>query len=235
MKKLLPLLIFLFCKVSFSEQSPIPKNFVSLADIIPDIVIDMRYYNNNNFVGKPIDGYEANKCLLQEEVAFALKRVQEALKKQSYGLKVYDCYRPQSAVDHFMTWVQIPEDSQNKKQYYPREEKSQLVERGYIARRSGHSRGNTVDLTLIRRFSETSNTASVSMNTKSIDMGTSYDYFDVLSHTNSPEITLQQRKNRLRLKHIMEAHGFRNYSYEWWHYSYSHKNKEKTYHNFPVR
>jgi D-alanyl-D-alanine dipeptidase len=185
--------------------------FVSLAEIAPTIEVTLRYAGSNNFVGAPVEGYERPTCLLTEPAARALARVQRDLAADGLGLRVFDCYRPERAVAHFARWARDLSDQRTKATYYPRVEKSALFDEGYIASRSGHSRGSTVDLTLVARRAEGG--------VAPLDMGTPFDLFDPRSHTESPEVPAGARVNRLRLRAAMERRGFRNYPLEWWHYT----------------
>lgn len=196
-----------------------PADLVDVQDIEPSIRTDIRYAGSNNFVGAPVDGYEAAKCLLSRPAAEALARVQRRLTADGLGLLVYDCYRPQRAVDHFVRWAEDTADVSTKSEFYPDVEKSRLFEEGYIAERSGHSRGSTVDLTLVREPTTGVDVDSGDAAAGPLDMGTPYDFFDPRSHTESSEVTEEQSTNRLRLRQSMEAEGFRNYEAEWWHYT----------------
>jgi D-alanyl-D-alanine dipeptidase len=230
-----------------SRPPKAPPEFVSLRDVDPTILHDIRYRTRHNFVGRRIRGYRAPLCILTRRAAEGLARVQDAVKPQGYTLKVYDCYRPQRAVDHFVRWARRLRDERMKREFYPRVDKSRLFADGYIAERSGHSRGSTLDLTLVklpardqprwrprdplvpcfapyeRRFPD-----------NTIDMGTGYDCFDTLSHTLDPRIGGEQRANRLLLKTAMEAAGFVNYENEWWHYTLDDEPFPDTYFDFPV-
>lgn len=209
---------------------------VDIKSIIPDIALDIRYYTNFNFVGKPVDGYKKPKCLLSKEAATALKPVQEALLKQNFALKIYDCYRPQRAVDHFVRWAKDLEDTQMKSVFYPAVDKKDLFRKGYIAARSGHSRGSTVDLTIIPYPPppQAPYVSGTPFKDNSIDMGTSFDYFDPLSHTENPQITGKPHAHRMLLKQLMEKHGFRNIREEWWHFTLKNEPFRNQYFNFPV-
>ena len=193
------------------ESDDPPPDLVDVRELDPTIETDIRYAGADNFVGGPVDGYEAGRCLLARPAAEALVGVQESLRPQGFGLVVYDCYRPQRAVDHFVRWARDTADRRTKEAHYPGVAKSRLFEEGYIAERSGHSRAATVDLTLARLHEGGSAVP--------LDMGTSYDFFDPRSHTESPAVSAEQRDNRLRLRRAMEAGGFRNYEAEWWHYT----------------
>ena len=176
--------------------------FTNINTSLPSIHYDMRYTTDNNFIGKPIDGYKEPICYLTNETAPALKKVQKALQKQGRSLRIFDCFRPQRAVDHFVRWAKDLNDTKMKKHYYPNVKKSDLFKDGYIAAKSGHSRGSTLDLTI-----------------DGLDMGTPFDYFDPRSHTNAKSVTKKQHKNRMFLKKVMEENGFKNYAEEWWHYT----------------
>lgn len=212
------------------DEAPVPAeagvgvDIVDVREIEPAIRTDIRYAGSNNFVGAPVDGYEAAKCLLSRSAAEALARVQRELAPEGLGLLVYDCYRPQRAVDHFVRWAADTADVSTKAEFYPDVDKERLFDEGYIAERSGHSRGSTVDLTLVR-----DDGAEV------LDMGTPYDFFDPRSHTESPEITDQQLANRLRLRDAMETRGFRNYAAEWWHYTLRDEPYPDVYFDLPIR
>ena len=208
-----------------SEHSPHrPDAFVNVNEILPAAVFDIRYASDENFLGTRVDGYVRPICLLTEPAAAALKRVQQDAQRRGYTLKIFDCYRPQRAVDHFVRWVGDLRDRTMKAHYYPNEEKSRLIEKGYIAARSGHSRGSTLDLTLVKKDGGAE-----------LDMGTPYDYFDSLSNTADPRITGEPKANRLLLKAVMEKHGFVNYPKEWWHYTLKDEPYPDTYFDFPVQ
>lgn len=206
---------------------------IDVSSLDSSIHVEMRYFSEWNFVGRKIDGYEANKCLLTPQAARALVLVQKELKAQRLSLLVMDCYRPQRAVDEFFRWSQ-DEDRKMEKIFYAEENKADLFENGYIARKSGHSRGSTVDLTLVKigagkrlipnglRYQESPvdcrNSQSVTI-TGQLDMGTMMDCFSKKSATEYPDISAQARRHRQLLKSLMEKHGFTNYSKEWWHYT----------------
>jgi D-alanyl-D-alanine dipeptidase len=205
---------------------------VNAGDVAPRIEVEMRYATPHNFVGERIAGYREPLCLLTRPAALALKRAQRIAWRQGYTLKVYDCYRPQRAVDHFVRWARDLDDQRMKREFYPRVAKSRLFADGYIAERSGHSRGSTVDVTLVRRPPAEQETYEPGdrlrpcyaprgrrFGDNSIDMGTGYDCFDTRSHTLDPRIRGVQRRNRLTLRRIMARAGFANYPKEWWHYT----------------
>lgn len=222
-------------------------DFVDVKKHIPSIVIDMRYYGPHNFIGRRVDGYNAPKCLLTIKAAQALAKAQADLEKFSFSLKIYDCYRPQRAVDHFVRWAKDIGDTSTKNEFYPTVDKKNLFRDGYIAAKSGHSRGSTVDLTIVpvpvpvqeeyrpgqelfacflpeaKRFGD-----------NSIDMGTGFDCFHALSHTANKDIGEKQRAARLLLKTLMEKHGFSNYEMEWWHFTLINEPYPDTYFDFAI-
>jgi D-alanyl-D-alanine dipeptidase len=205
------------------RQSLMPENFIDIGSYLPNAVIDARYASSNNFTGKPVDGYLANKCLLTRDTAIALRKVQKILLKSKMTLKIYDCYRPQRAVDEFIAWTEDLSDQNTKAEYYPRISKDKLLG-SYIASQSGHSRGNTIDLSIMSLDQGNSN---------DIDMGSNYDLFDSISHTKTDLISSQQQKNRLLLKDAMEKFNFLNYELEWWHFSFQ-SSDTAIYFNFPI-
>ena len=182
--------------------------FVYLKDIDDSIIVDLKYYSNENFTGQYVEGYLSNNAILTKESALALSDAQDDFNKLGYSLILYDAYRPQRAVDFFVQWSNNSNDTINKRIYYPNIKKSELFEFGYIAYKSGHSRGSTVDVSLIE----------ISTN-KLLDMGTIFDYFGVESHTFFDDISEKQKSNRLILYEIMSDNGFKNYSKEWWHFT----------------
>lgn len=207
----------------------------------------MRYFGRHNFVGRPIRGYREPVCLLTREAARALVPVQRKLKRHNLQIKVYDCYRPQRAVDHFVRWAKNRSDNRMKREFYPRVAKGRLFADGYIAARSGHSRGSTVDLTIVRRpagrqarFRPAARLVpctaprSRRFRDNSIEMGTGFDCFDRRAHTLNPNVTGRAKRNRLLLKRLMNRHGFRNLAEEWWHYTLRREPFPDTYFDFPV-
>lgn len=207
-----------------TDRSP---DLVDVREIEPSIRTDIRYAGSRNFVGEAVDGYEAARCLLSRPAAEALAEAQRELAPRGLGLLVYDCYRPQRAVDHFVRWAADTADTRTKARYYPNVAKSRLFEEGYIAERSGHSRASTVDLTLVRAD-------SAEGSAEPVDMGTPYDFFDPRSHTESPLVTEAQRVSRFRLREVMEAAGFRNYEAEWWHYTLRDEPYPGSYFDVPI-
>lgn len=224
-----------------------PKEFVALSDVDPTILHDIRYVTPHNFTGERVDGYRKPMCILTEDAARALKKAQRAFRRDGYSLKVYDCYRPQRAVDQFVTWAEDLDDQRMKDEFYPRVDKSRLFEDGYIAARSGHSRGSVVDLTLVELpagntrpyepgepLVDCAAPQDERFPDNSIDMATGYDCFDTLSHTLDDRVEGEQRANRLQLKDGLEAAGFVNYAYEWWHFGLADEPFPDTYFDFPV-
>lgn len=222
--KLVLLYLFIGIGISFSQANPLPDGFVYIDAKIPGVVYEIRYAGSNNFIGKPVRGYKAAQAILSEPAARALARVQQEFIRKDYMLKIFDAYRPQTAVNHFIEWARDRNDTLMKSKFYPKVAKKDLFEFGYIASRSGHSRGSTVDLTII--YVE---------NCEEVDMGSNYDFFGEISHHNTSQITEEQRKNRELLKSIMRKYGFRSYSEEWWHYTFTPEPYPDTYFDFPVK
>lgn len=221
-----------------------PEEFVALRSVDPTIIQEMRYPTAHTFMGVPVDGYREPLCILTRPAALALHRAQSRLLRRGYSLKVYDCYRPQRAVDHFVRWAKDLDDQTMKGEFYPRVDKSRLFADGYIAEKSGHSRGSTVDLTLVRlpvppagpdrpsapcyaprdeRFPDSS-----------VDMGTGFDCFDTLAHTDDPRIRGVRRANRQFLKRVLTEAGFVNLAEEWWHYTLRAEPFPDVHFDFPV-
>jgi D-alanyl-D-alanine dipeptidase len=184
---------------------------VDVATLVPDIALEIRYAGSDNFTGTPVDGYLAPKCYLLRPVAQALQRVELSLRERQLRLKLFDCYRPARAVRHFVRWAGDLSDQRTKPHYYPNLDKRELLG-DYIAPVSGHSRGATLDLTLLQCDGDDGRC-------RPLDMGTGFDFFDPRAHTDSTDVTSIQRANRLRLREAMAAQGFRNYPLEWWHYT----------------
>lgn len=199
------------------------SGFVSLSEYIPDAILEIRYYSTYNFIGERISGYEEPMALLSKEAAKALKQVSDELVKKGYRLKIYDAYRPQSAVDHFVRWSYDIKDSRMKKYFYPELDKAVLFKEGYIAEKSSHTRGSTVDLTIFDMEAG-----------KELDMGSTFDLFAEISHSDYSEISDEQKANRALLRTTMEAHGFAPYAEEWWHFTLKDEPYPNTYFTFPV-
>ena len=213
----------LSCDASGVKLSNDASGFVLISQFVPDAILEIRYYSIYNFVGDRIDGYEQPVALLTREAATALKAVSDELRPKGYRLKIYDAYRPQKAVTHFLNWAKDTKDTRMKAYFYPELEKSMLFSRGYIARHSGHSRGSTVDLTLFDTKTG-----------KEVDMGGPFDYFGKLSHTDYTGITKTQYRNRMLLRKVMLTHGFKPVRGEWWHFTLKNEPYPDTYFTFPV-
>lgn len=212
------------------------SGFVNLADVVPDVILEIRYFSTYNFVGRRIDGYLQPTALLSRRAADSLKAVSNDLAKQGYRLKIFDAYRPQMAVDHFARWGKTLDDTLMRQYFYPRVNKRYLFSLGYISHHSGHSRGSTVDLTLFDMAKG-----------KEVDMGGTFDWFGSESHTScggdaatgtyrkNDTITYEQFQNRMILRRAMVRHGFRPYENEWWHFTLRGEPYPNTYFKFPVR
>jgi len=199
------------------------SGFVSITNVDPGIMTEVRYYTNYNFIGDRIDGYEEPLALMTKEAAYALKAVNSELLPKGYCLKIYDAYRPQMAVDHFVRWAKDLNDTRMKPYFYPNVDKSLLFVEGYIASRSGHSRGSTIDLTIFDM-----------KNNCDLDMGGTFDYFGTKSHPYYSNITQQQYNNRMLLRELMLKHGFRGIDTEWWHFTLNNEPYPYTYFKFPI-
>jgi D-alanyl-D-alanine dipeptidase len=226
----LPALIGLLLMLSMpaaAADAPLPEGFVHADDVVPGLVNDLRYVGSDNFVGRPVDGYEAGRIVLTAKAAGALRQVQADLAPFGLGLKIFDAYRPTRAVADFVRWSSLPDDPAAKRAYYPDIDKARLFEEGYVATRSSHSRGSTVDLTLV--------TIAKDGSIADLDMGTPFDFFGPESWPDYTELTGEQRSNRLLLKLVMERHGFRPFDKEWWHFTLKEEPFPETYFDFPVR
>ena len=194
-----------------------------LCNIEESIQSELRYITNNNFIGKPIDGYKKDTIIVSQKTAEALKEIQQILLKDGLSLKIFDAYRPQQAVDHFVRWATILNDTLMKREYYPDIPKSQLFNLGYIASKSGHTRGSTVDLTIVNLKTK-----------KELDMGSPYDFFGEISHPFYKKISKKQQENRLFLRRIMLEKGFKPYNNEWWHFTLANEPFPTTYFQFSI-
>jgi D-alanyl-D-alanine dipeptidase len=224
MRRLTVLTLLLLAGLPAAAQER-PASFVDAAKVVPGLVVEMRYVTANNFVGRPIDGYDKPLCLLTREAAAALAEVARDLGAQGLKLKVFDCYRPKRAVAHFLRWAQALNDVKTKSLYYPDMDKSRLFSDGYIAVHSGHSRGSTVDLTIVNDSGESGE----------LDMGTPFDFLGPRSNTNNPQVSAEARRNRALLAAAMSRRGFRPYGKEWWHFTLRGEPYPQTYFDFPVR
>ena len=210
---------------SHSMNAADPSGFVVLTDVVPDVILEIRYYSTFNFVGTRVDGYEEPIALITREAAQALKAVSDEAISLGYRLKIWDTYRPQMAVDHFCRWGENVTDTLTKRFFYPYLEKDVVFDQGYIARRSGHSRGSVADLTLVDMKSG-----------RDIDMGYGFDWFGKESHPDYKEgITEQQYANRMLLRELMLKHGFLPIEEEWWHFVLKDEPYPDTYFTFPIR
>jgi zinc D-Ala-D-Ala dipeptidase len=228
-----------------ASAAEMPEDFVYLRDLDPTILQDMRYAGRDNFTGKPVPGYDAPECVLLRPAAEALAAVQADLRAKGLALKVYDCYRPARAVAAFVEWAKEPDDPAAKTTYYPNLPKSALFP-GYIATRSGHSRGATLDLTIVKIASEPQAEAENSTplpctepqqglgSDSSLDMGTSFDCFDVEANTAASGLTPEEKDNRATLVEAMQARGFKNYPLEWWHFTLEPEPYPDTIFDFPI-
>ena len=208
------------------QNAPMPDDasgFALLSEAVPDVILEIRYFSTYNFIGDRIDGYAQPVALLTKEAAAALKEASDDLMARGYRLKIYDAYRPQMAVSHFVRWAEDLQDTRMKEYFYPGLDKSVLFDQGYIAAKSGHSRGSTVDLTLFDMSTE-----------KEVDMGGTFDWFGIESHPDYRGITEQQYQNRMLLREVMLAHGFKPIDTEWWHFTLADEPYPDTYFTFPV-
>lgn len=197
------------------------SDFAQISTVIDDAAYDIRYYSPNNFTGNKITGYKAPRAYMTKKALAALAKAAEDLRSQGYRLLIWDAYRPQKAVDHFVEWINDPNDPGDKT-FYPTLEKSNLLEGNYIMAKSGHSRGSTVDLTLIKKDGGF------------VDMGGTFDLFSEISHPDYKKITKKQKKNRQILRDAMIRAGFQPLDSEWWHFTLKDEPYPNTYFNFDV-
>ncbi|MCO5231819.1 MAG: M15 family metallopeptidase [Chitinophagales bacterium] len=214
------LVVFLSCQ----KDKGLHSGFVDLKQMIPNLELDLRYKGNHNFVGRPIRGYEANKLFISREAAEALVKVQQELSKGGLGIKAFDAYRPQRAVQNFMEWALDIQDTVAKQEFYPDVDKRDLFKLGYIAEKSGHTRGSTIDLTIIDLVTK-----------EEIDMGSAFDFFGIQSHHDYTQLSAEQIANRQKLRNIMEKYGFKTIEEEWWHYTLKNEPFPDTYFDFLIR
>lgn len=218
LRPLLPLLLLFMA----GRLWALPEGFSYVDALIPDAVIELRYSGTQNFIGDPVDGYANARPVLSTPAAQALLAVQKELRPFGLGIKLFDAYRPQQAVDHFVRWAKDVQDTRMKATFYPAVDKRHLFRDDYIAERSGHSRGSTVDLSVV----------NLAPPHTPLDMGTPFDFFDPASWPEHPELSPQQRANRLLLQSLMQKHGFRHYPKEWWHFTLNKEPYPNTYFNF---
>lgn len=222
-------------------------DLVRLADVDPTILQEVRYATDHNFLGRRVTGYDAADCWLTPQAAQALAQAQRSAVAAGYTIKVYDCYRPQRAVTEFVTWAADPADTTAQAEFYPRVAKPTIIPDGYVAEKSGHSRGSTMDVTLVALPGATSPSwtpaqgyvdctlpAGQRFPDTSVDMGTGFDCFDPLAHTADASLSAEQRANRDLLVSIMAAQGFRNLPEEWWHYTLNGEPHPDTYFDVPI-
>ena len=227
MKKIIALFVIALlvqgCSKPSSDQDSGRQHFVYVNEIIPDVVLDVRYFSEDNFMGVKVDGYEKAVILVGKEASLALSEVQKTLNQQGLGLKIFDAYRPQKAVDHFVRWAEDPADVLTKQKYYPNVPKDRLFELGYIAKKSGHTRGSTLDLTVVDLESGAE-----------LDMGSPWDFFGDISHHDSSLVDEEATANRNLLRGLMIENGFRPAVTEWWHYTLEDEPFPERYFNFDV-
>lgn len=230
---------------SIATADDLPSGFVYLSEVAPEIAQDMRYSGHHNFVGRPITGYEAAECILTSEAASALKAAAAELGAEDLALRVYDCYRPAPAVADFASWARDTDDLTMQGEFYTRVDKSKLFELGYIAERSGHSRGSTVDLTIAPKTAPHSApyspgeplidcTLPERFDDRVLEFGTGYDCFDDMAHHGAKGISAEATANREKLRTLLERHGFKPYAEEWWHYTLANEPYPDTYFDFSV-
>jgi D-alanyl-D-alanine dipeptidase len=216
--------VLFFFIISCHSSTNIPKGFVLLSDEVPDLLIDLRYATSENFMGRAVKGYSRSRIIGTQPLAMALATVQKKISAKKLGLKVFDAYRPQQAVNDFIQWSKISSDTLKKNEYYPELSKDSLFKLGYIASKSGHSRGSTVDLTLVYTTGKNKG--------KELDMGGAWDFFGNRSHFYFKEVTPTQKANRILLRTIMSEAGFIPYEKEWWHFTLQNEPYPKTYFDF---
>lgn len=240
-------LFLTFTGISNTFGGNLPREFVYLRDIDPSIQQDIRYAGFHNFIGRPLKGYFTAECILTRPAALALAALQKELLQSGLSLKVYDCYRPQQAVNDIMAWSKIPGQQSMKAEFYPRVSKTDFFRLGYVMEQSGHTRGSTVDLTIAHAtpmqeaayHSGQPLTACFAPYLKrygdnTIDMGTGYDCFDVTAHFNYFPVGTVAYAHRFLLRTMMEKHGFSPYKFEWWHFTLKNEPYPDTYFNFPI-
>lgn len=225
--KLIPVMaLAASCCTVADTAHQVPPDFIDIATLIPDAQVRMAYFGNHNFVGTQVDGYQANKCYLQQQAATALQQVYNQARTKGYNLWIFDCYRPQRAVNHFMRWAADLNDTSTKTEFYPALDKSKLVGE-YIAEKSGHSRGSTIDLTLAKQDEHGQ--------WQPLDMGSAFDMFDPVSNVGTPQITALQQANRQLLLDLMSEAGFKVYNMEWWHFTHQPPVYTEQYFDFIVK
>jgi D-alanyl-D-alanine dipeptidase len=224
--RLMPFLVGLLLLLPMrllANPADLPAGFDYVDKHIPRLMTELKYFSSANFVGQPIDGYRANRAILTLPAIEALAEVQKELNAFGLGIKIYDAYRPQRSVDHFIRWSTDETATDTQPSYYPNVPKNELFAREYLARQSGHSRGSTVDLTLVDLGTG-----------KELDMGSAFDLFDPVSWPTAAALTSEQRAHRLLLSAVMRQHGFKPYPKEWWHFTLTNEPFPEIYFDFPV-
>jgi D-alanyl-D-alanine dipeptidase len=214
--------LMLISTPSIAQQRP--ASFVDVSTVVPGLIVEMRYLTAHNFVGVPIDGYEKSVCYLTRQTAAALAAVARELEPRGLVVKAFDCYRPTRAVAHFVRWARNLNDTAQKAEFYPNVDKSTLFRDGYIASRSGHSRGSTIDMTLARKSDG-----------HELDMGTPFDFFSTKTWPSDRSVSVEAQANRKLLADAMRRNGFDAYKKEWWHFTLKNEPFRDTYFDFPVR
>ncbi len=204
-------------------SSDLPKGFVDLNDLIDDLQVDLKYFTGDNFIGAQVRGYERSRCIITQAAAQALVRVQQTLSEFGLGLKIFDAYRPQMAVDHFIQWCGEITAPVTQSRFFPDLQPAELFSKGYLIKHSSHSRGSTVDLTLID-----------SVSGEELDMGTEFDFFGPLSWFDATKVSAQARANRMLLQQTMVQHGFVPFHQEWWHFTLADEPFPSRYFDFPI-
>lgn len=205
------------------EGRSLPDGFVYLTDVVPDVILEIRYYSADNFMGSRVDSYNAPVAILSREAAEALRKAGQVLDSQGYVIKIFDAYRPQSAVAHFVRWAKDSGDNANKEYFYPGVDKANLFKLGYISEKSAHSRGSTVDLTIVDKKTG-----------REVDMGSPFDFFGEISRPDSNQVTPEQKANRMILQKAMLDAGFLAIKTEWWHFRLAEEPYPDSYFDFPV-
>lgn len=241
-----PYIYITFFLMLFHSTSPsLPEGFVYIHDIDPSIKVNLKYLNSDNFLGYPIPGYYLNKSIMTIQCAEALKKAQTIFKSKGYSILIYDSYRPQTAVNEFVSWITTSEDQRRKMQHYPRVDKKDLIQKGYVADKSGHSKGSTVDLTIFKIGANISTMSKYEvrnfngielpfLDDGTLDMGTSFDLMDEASHGVNNVVFEEHNVNRNLLKNVMESVGFMVLPEEWWHFTLKDEPFPDTYFDFPV-
>ncbi|WP_152287092.1 M15 family metallopeptidase [Flavicella marina] len=209
--------------ILFGQEVNRPDGFKEIKKEIPSVILEIRYFGSHNFIGKPIDGYQKSTAILSDQAIVALKKAAADIASKGMVFKIFDGYRPQRAVNHFVRWAKDEKDTLMKSEFYPDVAKKDLFELDYIASKSGHTRGSTLDLTLVYRTTG-----------KEVDMGSPYDFFGKISWPFDTSITKKQQENRMLLREVMLQNGFKPYQCEWWHFTLNNEPYPDTYFDFPV-